>query len=350
MNARKDTVIFIPSLDPDNKLLGVVSGLKDIGFENIVLLDDGSASEDIFLKARNEYGCILLKHCVNLGKGRALKDGLNYIYNNFKDCVGVVTVDGDGQHLAKDTLAVAERLCEKNDCLIMGCRDFSLDNIPARSKFGNVTTSRVLKALCGISLSDTQTGLRGIPMKLIPDFVKISGERFEYELNMILETKEKNIPLVEVLIDTVYLEENESSHFNPLKDSIRIYSLFLKFIVASLSSSLVDIIIFTILCFAFKNIIPDFAGYILAATIIARICSAIFNFTVNKKGVFKGDSDTKSSAVKYTILAVVQCAFSAGIVYSLYNMSHINESVIKICVDTILFFISFFIQREWVFK
>lgn len=343
-------VIFIPSLDPDEKIIGVVDNLKKEGFKHIVVLDDGSKSDTIFKKLEADYGCQLLKHCTNLGKGRALKDGLNHIYNSFEDCMGVVTVDGDGQHLSKDTLAVANKLLDNQDSLVLGCRDFSSDNVPRRSKFGNITTSRVLKLLCGIKLSDTQTGLRGIPRSIIPEFVKISGERFEYELNMILECKNQNIPLKEVTIDTVYLEENSSSHFNPILDSVRIYSLFFKFVFSSLSSSLLDLGLFTLFCALFKNISSVAAVYIPVCTVLARIISAVFNYSVNRTKVFNNKGSVGKSSVRYAILAIANCIASAGFVYLLFNICHLNETLIKVVVDTVLFLISFHLQREWVFK
>lgn len=350
MSIFEKTVIFIPSLDPDHKLYDVVKNLVAEGFIHVVVLNDGSKSDEIFTRIENDFNCDILKHCVNLGKGRALKDGLNYIYNTYPECLGVVTVDGDGQHLSKDTIKVAKAMADNPGELIMGCRDFSSDNVPARSKFGNLTTSRVMKLLCGIKLSDTQTGLRGIAMSLVPDFVKISGERFEYELNMILECKNLEIPLREVTIDTVYIEENTSSHFNPILDSIRIYSLFFKFVFSSLSSSLLDLVLFSLFCSLFsKNEMLD-SIYIPVCTVCARVISAAFNYTINRSKVFKNKNSIGKSSVRYAVLAIVNCAASAGFVYLLFDICKINATLIKVAVDTILFMISFHLQREWVFK
>ncbi len=293
---------------------------------------------------------MVLTHCVNLGKGRGLKTGLNYIYTEYPECIGVVTVDGDGQHSAEDTLRVAEAMERNPGSLIMGCRNFEKENVPARSRFGNVTTSRVLKLLCGIALSDTQTGLRGIPRSVIPGYVTVSGERFEYELNMILDSKENDIPIVEVEIETIYLEDNASSHFNPLLDSIRIYSLFVKFLVVSLSSSVIDLLLFSIFCFMCKKLVPEFGYYIVASTVAARILSAIYNYSLNKNKVFKNRDGVSKSAVRYVILAVVNMAASAALVYLFFDMLHFNETLIKVVVDTVIFFLGFQIQREWVFK
>ena len=350
MSVFDDIVILIPSLDPDKKLTAVVENLIETGFSRIVSVNDGSASDEIFEEISAVYGVDVFKHCVNMGKGRALKDGLNHIYNNYPGCKGVVTVDGDGQHSAADTLKVAQAILDNPRSLIMGCRDFTSDNVPQRSKFGNVTTSRVLRLLCGIKLSDTQTGLRGIPTELIPAFVKIDGERFEYELNMILECKEINVSLVEVPIETIYLEENASSHFNPLLDSLRIYSVFLKFVFVSLSSSVLDLALFTLFVYICKNYLPAMTSYIAVSTVAARILSAVYNYSLNRNGVFKNDGSIAKSSVRYAVLACAICASSAAAVYLLYNVCHFNETIIKFVVDMILFFVSYNVQRNWVFK
>lgn len=350
MDKIENVVVLIPSLDPDIKLINVIKNLKSEGFDKIVCVNDGSESDEIFVRVAKEYQCDIFTHCVNLGKGRALKDGLNYIYNKYPECLGVVTVDGDGQHSAKDTISVAKAVVDNDNSLVMGCRDFTKEDVPKRSKFGNVTTSRVLRLLCGIKLSDTQTGLRGISKKLIPLLVKIDGERFEYELNMILECKDAGVSLLEVPIETIYLEENASSHFNPLLDSIRIYAVFFKFMIVSLSSSVVDLALFSLFVYICKSALPRFGGYIAFSTVLARIISAIYNYTLNKKGVFKNTDGIAKSSVRYAILAVILCAMSAISVNLIHNLFPANETVIKFFVDAVLFLVSFYVQRSWVFK
>ena len=285
-----------------------------------------------------------------MGKGRALKTAFNYILVHRPESLGAITVDSDGQHTIEDTLACVTALIDHPDSLIMGCRNFSKENIPFRSRFGNIVTKHVLHALCGIRISDTQTGLRGIPRRIIPTFLAINGERFEYEMNMLIETKEKGIPIFEVPIQTIYLEENKSSHFNPLKDSAKIYAVFLKFIFSSLSSFAVDIVLFSILVSTLKTPFP--VQYILLSTIGARFVSSLFNYYINKNKVFKDPNSSLSTFCKYCILCVAQLALSAFGVSLCYNLLNktISETLIKIAVDTVLFIISFQIQREWVFK
>ena len=348
----KDTVILIPSLNPDEKMTNLVRNLKSAGFKHIVCVDDGSPDEyrHIFDELRDDYGCDVLRHCVNMGKGRGIKTGLNHIRNNYPDTPGVVTVDSDGQHSPEDTEKCAIAMMEHPDSVIFGCRNFKEEGVPFKSYYGNTITRGVMKLFCGVSLSDTQTGLRAIPQGLIETFVNIKGERYEYEMQQILTCKEADIPIIEVPIQTIYIEENKSSHFNPLTDSIKIYAQFGKFIFASLSSFLVDIILFSLFIKVFITPFGEGERYILVATILARVISAVWNFTINRKAVFKAKSGLIGNAVKYAVLAVCQLLVSAGLVTVIFRLTGFNETVIKIVVDSLLFVISYQIQREIVFK
>lgn len=348
--------IFIPSLNPDSKLLGVVDALVEQTNFDIIVLDDGSddAHRGIFEQIKEKPRCTTLRHHVNLGKGRALKDGFNYILNTYPDSIGCVTVDGDGQHATKDIINCAAALMAQPNSLVLGSRDFDQSNVPAKSEFGNKITRKTMKLLCGIDIPDTQTGLRGISREFMKVLMNTAGERFEFETNMLLAAKECDIPFNIVLIDTVYIDDNATSHFHPIRDSIKIYSIFAKFLFSSLSSSLIDILMFTIFVAMLRGVTP--AYYIYIATALARIISAVYNFNMNKHTVFRNKDKDKWIAVRYFSLCVVQAAVSALCVKGIYTVvagsltAFPNESIIKIVVDTILFFISFGIQREWVFK
>lgn len=350
MDYRACVAIIIPALNPDEKLLRLLSDLKAHGFSHILLINDGSRDDctHYFNTAKNEYGCRVFTHGVNLGKGRALKDAFNLILTEFPDCIGAVTVDADGQHTIKDTAACAKALVEHPDALVLGCRNFKEANIPPRSRFGNVVTCHTIHLLCGIKVSDTQTGLRGISKEFMKKLLSVKGERFEFELNMLIEAKSAGISFFEVPISTIYIEENASSHFNPLLDSIRIYSVFLKFILSSLSSFLVDIILFSILTALLRGVLPGM--HIVLATVGARVLSSLFNFVINKHNVFNQTAPSARMLVRYIILCVVQLSLSAALVYYGFMLTHLNETFIKVIVDTVLFLFSFQIQREWVFR
>ncbi len=345
-------VLLIPALNPEERLLELLEKMQDCWQGEVVLIDDGSeasAKENIFARAR-EAGAIVLSHACNLGKGRALKTGFNECLNRWSDLLGVVTADADGQHTPEDICACAEALRAHPDSLIMGCRDFDSKDVPARSSFGNRITRSVMKFLCGVSVTDTQTGLRGIPAGFMRSLLAVGGERFEFETNMLLETKTYGVSIVEVPIQTVYLEQNRASHFNPLKDSLKIYSLFGKFIVSSLAGFVVDILLFGLLCSLIENIAGrDWMWRISLATVLARICSALVNFMLNRKMVFQSQRKGTGCMARYALLCVVQMFASAGLVTLIASAIPVSAVAIKIVVDMVLFLLSFQIQRRWVF-
>ncbi|MGN1179627.1 MAG: glycosyltransferase [Suilimivivens sp.] len=343
--------VIIPSYEPDEKLLQLLAALRENGFLQIVLVDDGSGEEyqHFFDQAEKEFDCHVIHHESNCGKGRALKTAFTFVLHEFPDSVGSITADSDGQHTPECILACAEALLANPDCLIMGCRCFDKENVPARSEFGNKCTRVVMKYLAGVSVSDTQTGLRGIPAPFMKELLSVKGDRFEFETNMLMETKRNKVSIVEVPIQTIYIEENKTSHFNPIKDSLRIYMIFGKFLFSSLSSSVLDLILFTILCYLLKGQQWGRITYIMVATVFARVISAVYNYSVNYRVVFESRNSVGSTMVRYFLLAVVQMCCSALLVNFLYPLFGGMEVLVKIPVDVLLFFISFVIQREFVY-
>lgn len=346
----RDVVVVIPSLNPDAKLLSTVCGLREQGFMRIVVLDDGSRADTapIFSEVERAYDCELLRHPVNLGKGRALKTAFMHILNTYPDCAGVVTVDADGQHKARDVAICAEALMEHPDCLILGCRDFSGSGVPTHNRIGNRITRQVFHFLCGLKVADTQTGLRALSRKLMEIFLPVKGERFEYEMNMLIEAEERRISIREVQIETVYIEENRSSHFNPLFDSIRVYSVFARFILSSLTSFLLDILLFALFIYLLEKSAPQY--YIFYATLGARLISSLFNFLTNKNQVFQYKDRSVPALTRYYAICLVELIASAFGVYFLHRWLKISEIALKIPVDLLLFIISFHVERRWVFR
>ena len=220
--------IIIPSYEPDERLTELLSTLvtEDV---YVVVVDDGSGEnyKEIFDRVRKSLGSkgIVLKHDVNKGKGRALKTAFQYVLDNIPDAIGAVTADSDGQHTKECIETVSESLKEHPDSLILGVRCFDEEDVPWKSRFGNTLTLKVMKIVSGLSVSDTQTGLRGIPRKFMEELLTVDGERFEFETRMLLETVNK-YNIVEVPIETIYdSKENHQTHFNPFLDSIKIYKI-----------------------------------------------------------------------------------------------------------------------------
>ena len=350
----KTIPIIIPAYEPDEKLIKLLSELKNAELSPVILVDDGSDKDtygQIFNSAKSEYGAVVLRHAVNLGKGRALKTAFNYCLNEYPDILGAITADSDGQHTTMDIKRVKDELLEFSDSLVLGCRNFDESGIPARSVFGNKTTSRVMGVLTGVRVSDTQTGLRAIPSYFMRYLMNEKGERFDFETNMLLATSAAHVPIRQVEIQTIYIEENKSSHFRPIRDSLMIYAVFGKFVLSSLSSSVIDMLMFMLFCGLLRDIEGLFMGYIMLATILARLISATYNFTFNYKVVFKGKSNKFLAAAKYILLAVLIMLLSGyGVTFIHGFFSSAPEIYVKIPVDTVLFLLSFIIQREFVYK
>lgn len=346
-----DICCIIPSLNPDEKLLSTIDSLKQSGFSDIIVVNDGSGEEysKWFYEAEVAKGCTVLCHEINRGKGAALKTAFRFVTEARPKLKGVVTVDADGQHLAKDIKAAVDSMGSSGS-VILGCRDFSLPNIPLRSRFGNRMTSLVFKVFCGLKISDTQTGLRAIPIEFLNDLITVKGDRYEYETNMLLELKRQSIPYSEVTIDTVYIDDNSSSHFRPIRDSLRIYRLILAFCLSSGISTVVDLGLFFLLSkFVFSG-----EKSVIYATALARAVSAVFNFSINRKAVFKGSGRWAISLCKYVAVAVpimLASAFSVKGLELLLNVeSRLLLTLLKTAVDTLLFLISFRMQQNWVFN
>ena len=351
--------VVLPSLDPDEKLDAVIDGLLEYGFTDIILVNDGSKPENLprFQHAADTHKEVhLLHHEVNRGKGAALKTAFAYFLENRPQGLGVVTVDGDNQHHPEDTRTCCERMLETGN-VVLGCRNFNLPHVPSRSRFGNHTTSFVFKVFCGMKLSDTQTGLRAIPRSAVERFLKVSGDRFEYETNMLLEMKTNGIPFDEVKIRTVYIEENKSSHFRTFVDSWRIYKLilahFFRYTLNSIISAAVDTGLFTLFTALLKKVLE---GFVLtaAAGAGARVISSLLNFFLNKKLVFRNTADTGKTLLRYYCLAVPQMLLQILLTDGAYVLFHVKptgvlHTLIYVVVMILLYIIGYMIQQRWVF-
>ncbi len=360
MSRPEDAVVLIPSLHPDEKLEQYVRDLTASGFERIVIVDDGSgpAYRHIFDRLADFPGCDVLSYPENGGKGHALKYGIRHIMEVYPDAPGVVTADSDGQHTAGDCLKVSGAMLSQPKKLVLGTRDFSQSNVPGKSRAGNRLTSVFFALLYGHWLPDTQTGLRGIHRDLLPRMLEIPGERFEYEMNMLIHCAGWHLDFQLVPISTIYLMQNKGTHFRPFSDSARIYRLlfsnFFKFASASALSTVMDVTLFTVLdkwllpaLFPVFLTIRDYA-LVLSATAFARVCSSLLNYRINRQFVFHIQR-SRGALVRYAVLVILVLLTSASLVSGLNQLLGMDKTLAKVFVDTGLFFINYRIQKAWVF-
>ena len=224
-----ELVIVIPAYEPNQLMLDLLEKLNQY-FESckIVIVNDGSKTADeTFKKAAMYENVTILNHLVNKGKGAALKTAFKYISSMDDKNHIIVTADADGQHRPEDIFKVASYYQEIQDGVVLGSRQFD-GKVPLRSRFGNDATKFLYRLFNNKKLHDNQTGLRAFGSDLIPFMVNVQGDRYEYEMNMLMECAVQSINISEVGIQTVYINNNESSHFNPVRDFLKCVYISLK--------------------------------------------------------------------------------------------------------------------------
>lgn len=357
-HAAEQAVILIPSLEPDERLPEYIQKLKDGGFAHIVVVDDGSgeAYQPIFDEVGAVEDTVVLRHEVNRGKGVALKTGYRYIMENLKDITGVITADADGQHTVADCLKLAEELSKGKRALYLGSRDFNLECIPPKSRSGNKITSAVFKILYGQYLPDTQTGLRAFRKEELSFMAEVEGERYEYEMKVLIACSRARIPMIPVTIETIYENNNEGTHFHPIRDSWRIYKVILGSFFKFMSVSLICFVIDQILALILRKWILPAAGLVRGSMMNlqvsgygARLVSSVINFMMNKNLVFQMKGKAGKPAVRYALLCVAIITVSNASVWVLGQIG-MADWLAKILMDTMLYFLSYRVQERWVFK
>jgi glycosyltransferase involved in cell wall biosynthesis len=345
MTDPRRAIIVIPAYEPTGQLIDIVEQISADG-RPIIVVDDGSSPEckaTFDLVAAYPH-VALLAHAVNLGKGQALKTAINHVLLHCgPDTAGIVTADADGQHLPDDIRRVAARLeSHRSDeaVLVLGCRSFTA-RVPLRNRFGNVLTRGIFRLLIGRAVADTQTGLRGIARVLLPELLQIEAGRYEYELEVLVRAAARHATFEEVPISTVY-GTFAKSHFNPLRDSLRIYFVFIRFLSLSLITAAIDYSVFAIAFGARHNI--------LLATMMARAVAGTFNFTANRTVVFKSRQGVWFEALKYATLLIALMSVSYGLITAMVNVLGFGVYTSKVLAEGTLFAASFAIQRTVVFS
>jgi putative flippase GtrA len=335
--------IAIPAFQPEAKLVALVGDLRALTGAPIVIIDDGSGEEcrGFFEQAARIPAVTVLRHAINLGKGAALKTAFNYALCEWPELCGVVTADADGQHLPEDILRVAQRLEEEPDSLVLGTRVFDND-VPLRSRIGNTLTVGVMRIVTGQHLNDTQTGLRGVPRALLLHMLRILANGYEFELDMLLVCKHREIPIVGVPIRTVYIDQNRASHFNPLTDSLKIYFTLLRFGAVSLTTTAIDNTIFFTLT-------HHYGWVVWQAQATARLVALVFNYRAARRAVFLKESSSPLTFLKFVGLVVVSGLLSFALITLFTEEFDFRLMPAKLTAESLLFFLNFLVQRDLIF-
>lgn len=340
-------VVLIPSYKPDEGLITLLEQLTAQGrYAGIVVVDDGGGAEysSYFDRAASMEGVFVTHHAVNLGKGRALKTGINEIMQRYPGA-HVVTADSDGQHTPRDIARVADALeASDSSTIVLGKRVFG-KGTPLKSLLGNTITRWVFALSTGKKVYDTQTGLRGLPAELLPEMMRIPGERYEYEMNMLLQAPRDGAEFSEIEIETVYINNNAGSHFNPVRDALRVFSRVLAYAASSMLSFAVDYFCYAVLI-ELVHLQPELAF------IGARAVSSVVNFSLNRNMVFGAQKGSwwKQALGYYALVVVIAVTGSLLVDLGTSAPIHLNEYIVKIIVDVMLSVVSFFVQRVLIFR
>ena len=223
---------ILPAFQPSPAFPALVRAFHERLAAPLVVVDDGSKAtcRALFDAVAAVPDCVVLRHEANRGKGAALKTAFAFVAQRFPECIGVVTADADGQHAPEDVRRLAEALAADPSALHLGVRDFSLRATPFRSWWGNRWTSLLFGLLFRKWIADTQTGLRAFRRADIPFFLSIPGDGYDYEMAALAHTVRVGMAVRMLPVRTIYETPAASSHFQPLRDTIRIYkALFRSF-------------------------------------------------------------------------------------------------------------------------
>ncbi len=333
-------IVVIPAYQPDEKLYRLVLSLHETTDYAIVIVNDGSDPDKTPIFDSLEPYAKILTHPVNRGKGAALRTALTYIYEQYPADEGVVTIDADGQHLPKDIIRVSKAWEAAPEELVLGSRRFT-GNVPFKSRFGNTITRGIFALSTGVRVFDTQTGLRAFGVFRIPMMLEMKGDHYEYEINVLLYATRHRIPIHEITIETVYIDDNKSSHFRPVPDAWRVYKMILLFVASSLFSMAIDYAAVLVLSAVTKGVPQS----LLISVVSARVLSSLLNYFINCKIVFEHRS--KSSIIRYYLLAVGVLAINYCLMFCITHW--LSIALGKIIVELVLYPFSFYIQRKYVF-
>ena len=314
-------IAVIPAYEPDENLPRIVNELKENNFIVIVVNDGSDINYD---KYYNECNTKIISYPINRGKGYALKKGFEYIKNNYENYV-IVTVDSDGQHQVEDAINLCEYVKNNKDTLVIGKR-LKKNNTPLRSLIGNAITRYVFNLATGEKIYDTQSGLRAFSEQLIDYMLQVEGNRFEYEMNILLYIKQNNIKYKEIEIKTIYFDNNKKSHFKTIKDSLKIYVQIIKFKMIPVISFLIDLIIYGALIISIYKIV--------LTNIISKIIGIGIYYLLNRKKIIEHKLTPKNIGIQLLII-ISYIALNTIMIYMLSKI--INPYTSKVIIEILLF-------------
>jgi putative flippase GtrA len=199
----------------------------------------------------------------------------------------------------------------------------------------------VFRLLVGQNLSDTQSGLRGIPNSLLPHLVAIPSTGYEFELDMLTAAKHLSIRIAEEPVRTIYAPGNPTSHFNPLTDSMRIGFVLARFTMLSLATAVLDNLVFSAGIRA--GLEPALSQ------VVARSIAVLVNYPLARRAVFLSKEPHRSTLPRYLVLVAASGVVSFQILDLLQRWLGFSVLEAKTTAESALFLVNFLVQRDFVF-
>ena len=335
----QNIIAVIPAYNPDSRLTEIVNDLA--GAMNVVVVNDGSGDGSVFESLSRKDGVTVLNHRRNRGKGAALKTAFEEVLKSHGNADAVVTLDADGQHLVDDVKKVVATARADAKAVTLGVRSFDR-NVPLLSRIGNLLTVFVIRLIVRRKISDTQTGLRVIPLSLLKTLHGIRYDGYEFETEMLMVTERERYEIRETPIRTVYIDENRGSHFHPVVDSMKIYWVLLRHVFTGLLSAVIDTVVFLAVYFL--------GAPLLVSVYTGRVASMFVNFTLLRRFAFRADDGSASVKAKYLAQVLVIGLLVFCILSLLDKRAGISPAYSKVPVEFVMYFVNFAIQKRFVFK
>ena len=348
----KELVIVIPAYEPNHLMIDLLNKLNQYFSScKIVIVNDGSKRagvDKIFDQAKEIENVVILNHLVNKGKGTALKTAFKYIKSLENNDIVVVTADADGQHKPEDIFKVVSYYEQINDGLVLGSRQFD-GKVPFRSRFGNDATKFIYRLCKNRKLYDNQTGLRAFGSDLLDFMIHVEGDRYEYEMNMLMECANKQVTISEVGIETVYINNNESSHFNPVRDFLKICKHMLKYTIPAVITLLIDILAFIQMFLFYKHLNLENTINLFISGFVGYFVSFIVHMLLTSQGLFYGNKnifDNKMRKRKYVIFGLLAVLLNTSLIIGSYFL--VNNVVLAKVIAEAVFVVSYLLFNYFI--
>jgi glycosyltransferase involved in cell wall biosynthesis len=209
--------VLIPCLNEEAAISSVIQSVLAQGVP-VIVVDDGS--DDRTPEIVRALPVTLLSHPQRSGKGEALRTGFREAMRQGFDAV--LTMDGDGQHLASDIPRIAAAAQRYPNHIVIGARLLEREQQPKGRRRANAVADWGISWACAQPVADTQSGQRWYPRAAL-DLVDLPAENFVFEAAILIAaSREKGLGVVSVPIASRYQGEFRISHFSPVRDVTRI--------------------------------------------------------------------------------------------------------------------------------